>query len=382
MNFPAYQDIDLASVPLKWGYYVPGLIEQYRPDIELIGIGVDLARICDSHGHVKQSHDKVDYSWLPTEIEQALTRGQKVGLLVEDEHVLCPTNQQLTSIVNHYRDQPVYWLSQHEQGRVQQNYQIRHRMQCKMLELPWVILNECMMYNNVKQHRTPTVISRESGPHNKFFTLTGRYELFRKRLLEKLIEHGLDRHGMLTIQNTPDNMCAYDLGDQVTTEPYYPYGEQPHKMLAKMAAQFEQNNHWISFNTKNFLHIEQTYCDYPLTIIPETFYHDYFATEKSVWPALLGKLFLIFGSAGCMQYIQRFYDIDMSKFLNLEFDRMQIHSDHDIDLKLDHMLDSNRGFILNAHQVHDQYRDQLRAARNTLGPNLYRFVQDQIARIQ
>lgn len=382
MQFPKYRSIDLSTTPLKWGYYVPGLIQQHRPDIELIGIGVDLARICDSRGHVKTSHDKVDYSWLPEKIEQALARGQKVGLLVEDEHVFFPQNQQLTSIVNHYQDQAVYWLSEHDQDRIKKHYQERHQLQCKMLELPWGMLNECLMYNNVKQHGVSTVVSRGARPHNKFFTLTGRYEPFRKRLLEKLIDHGLGHHGLLTIQNTPYNDAAYDLGDQVTVEPHYPYGDHPNKMLAKMAAQFEQNNHWISCNTQNFLHIEQTYCHYPLTIIPETFYHDYFATEKSVWPILLGKMFLILGSQGCMQNIQRFYDVDMSKFLNLEFDYMPAVTTQQLDLKIDHMLASNREFILNAHQVYNQRRDQLQAARNTLGPHLYRFVQAQIARIQ
>jgi hypothetical protein len=226
------------------------------------------------------------------------------------------------------------------------------------------------------------VISRGARPHNKFFTVTGRYQPIRKRLLEKLIEHGLHHHGLLTIQNTTYNDCEYDLGNLVTVEPHYPYGDHPNKMQAKMAAQFEQNNHWISCNTRNFLHIEQTYCHYPLTIIPETFYIDYFSTEKSVWPALLGKMFLILGSQGCMQNIQRFYDVDMSQFLNLEFDRMPTVTTQQLDCKMDHMLDSNREFILNAHQVYDQYRDQLQAARNTIGPNIYKFVLAQLDLIQ
>jgi hypothetical protein len=130
------------------------------------------------------------------------------------------------------------------------------------------------------------------------------------------------------------------------------------------------------------LHIEQTYLHYPLAIIPETCPYDYFATEKSVWPALLGKLFLIFGSAGCMKYIQRFYDIDMSEHLDLEFDNIHPETDQDLDHKLDLMLDRNRAFVLNAHQFHDQNYQRLQAARNTLGPNLYRFVQEQVAQIQ
>jgi hypothetical protein len=318
---------------------------------------------------------------LPARIEHALQDNKKVGLLFEDEWVT-GRNDQFSDIVNHYQDRAVYCLTQHDSKRIDIHYRGTHGLQGKILELPWVILNECLMYNNAKQHRVPTVISKGAKPHNKFFTLTGRYEPFRKRLLEKLLDHGLDKHGRLTIQNTPYNNVAYDLGDRVTVEPHYPYGDQPIKTHAKMAAQFEQNNHWISCNTRNFLHIEQTYRNYPLTIIPETYYHDYFATEKSVWPILLGKLFLIVGSAGCMQYIQRFYDVDMSKFLNLEFDHMPTTTTPQLDCKIDHMLNCNREFILNAHQVYDQHRDQLRAARNTLGPNLYRFVQEQVAQIQ
>jgi len=381
MSFPSYRDINLATTPLKWGYYVPGLIEQHRPDIKLIEIHLDLTRVGNEHGHLEISHPDTDYNWLPARIEHALKANRKVGLLFEDEW-LSDRNDQFSDIVNYYQDQSVYCLTQHDRKKIDIHYRGTHRLRGKILELPWVILNECLMYNNVKQHRVPSVISKGSTPHNKFFTLTGRYEPFRKRLLEKLIEHGLDCHGRLTIQNTPGNTQAYGLGDRVAVEPHYPYGNQPIKSHAKMAAQFEQNNHWISCNTQNFLHIEQTYLRYPLAIIPETYFYNYFATEKSVWPALLGKLFLIFGSAGCMQYIQRFYDIDMSEFLNLEFDRMNIHNDQDIDRKLDLMLDLNRDFILNAHQFHDQNYQRLQAARNTLGPNLYQFVLEQVAQIQ
>jgi hypothetical protein len=384
MSFPAYRNIDLATTPLKWGYYVPGLIQQHRPDIELIDIHLDLTKVGDQLGHLEITHPDTDYSGLPARIEHALKNNKKVGLLLEDEWVT-ERNDQFSDIINHYQDQSVYCLTQHDQKRIEKQYQGTHRLQSKILELPWVILNECLMYNNAKQHRVPTVVARGSRVYNNqntFFTLTGRYEPFRKRLLEKLIDHGLDRHGLLTIQDTPYNNVAYDLGDQVSIEPRYPYGDQPIRSHAKMAAQFEQNNHWISCNTQNFLHIEQTYLHYPLAIIPETCPYDYFATEKSVWPILLGKLFLIFGSAGCMKYIQRFYDIDMSEHLDLEFDNIHPKTDQDLDHKLDLMLDRNRAFVLNAHQFHDQNYQRLQAARNTLGPNLYRFVQEQVARIQ
>lgn len=378
MKFPSYQSIDLPTTKLKWGYYVPALIEQYRPDIHLIDIHLDLSKFADSNGNLAIAHNEIDYSWLPHKIEQTLRSNQKIGLLVEDEHVAPDPNRQLIDIVNHYQDQSVYWLTQHDQKRFKKIYQNFHGMQCKILEFPWVILNECLMYNKVK----PTIVSRKTmirTGQNAFFTLTGRCELFRERLLEKLIEHGLHQHGLLTTLHVPHNP---DLKDHVTINTDGPYGDRFIKSHAPMAAQFLKKNIWIGCNTQNFLHLELAYQHYPLTVIPETFYQDYFSTEKSVWPALLGKLFLIFGSAGCMKYIQRFYDINLSEFLNLDFDSMEINNDQQLDLKLDCMLESNKNFISDPYKFYNQNYQRIQAARNTIGPNLYQFVLDQVDRIQ
>lgn len=383
MTFPSYRDIDLSKTKLKWGYYILGLIEQCRPDIELISIQVDPTQTCDEHGNVKQRHCDVDYNWLPARLEQAFGCNKKVGLVIEDEHVHFSLNPQLVSIVNHYQHYPLYWITQFDQKRSDLHYVAGQNIQCKILELPWIILNECLMYNNIKQHRVPTLVSRGSRPNNKFLTMTGRYEPFRKRLLQKLIEHDMHHHGLLTIQNTFDDEQPYDINSHITVEPQYPYHSHPNKQFSKMAAQFYINNQWIGCNTQNFLYIEQQYRSYPMVIIPETWVYHYFATEKSVWPILLGKLFLIFGSVDCMQYIQRFYDIDLSDFVNLEFDAIDPGVDDKIiDAKLDMMIAHNKDLILNAHEIHRQNYQRIQAARNTVGPNLYRFVVSQVAQIQ
>ena len=375
MQFPDYKSIDLTKTNLKWGYYVPGLIEQYRPDIELIGIYLDLSDYCDHNGHLIKHHDEADYSWLPQKIDQALKANKKIGLVVEDEHTTFFQNKQLIDIVNQYQNQPVYWLTQHFPKNIKKHYQDGYGLQCKMLEFPWVILNECLMYDKVK----PTVVSRTNmipNGQNNFFALAGRYEPWRKRFLEKLIEHDLHNHGKITVLNTPDR-ANYNLEFNVVLDSSIPYSNQPNKLHAKMAAQFLKKNTWISCNTANFLHLEQNYRNYPLTIIPETHFADYFSTEKSVWPILLGKLFLIFGSDGCMKYIQRFYDIDMSEFLNLEFDDMK-----NIELKMESMIKSNKDFILNSHRVYAKYYQQIQHAKHTIGPNLYQFLLHQIDQIQ
>ena len=144
-----------------------------------------------------------------------------------------------------------------------------------------------------------------------------------------------------------------------------------------MAAQHYQNGIWQSCNTQNFMYLEKTYVQYPLAIIPETAVVDYFSTEKSVWPILLGKMFLIVGRPGVMKYIQRFYDIEMSDFLDLEFDTVK-----NVDRRIEIMLTKNMQFILNSHKFYQQYHDRIQAARCTIGPNIYKFVLAQLDQIR
>ena len=197
-HWPAYQDIVLTSTPLKWGYYIPGLIGQYRPDIELIEIRLDFEKNTDCYGNVKHHHRDVDYSDLPGQIESALASGKKVGLLVEDEHVYYEKNHQLVAIVNRYQDNAVYWLTQYDSKRIQSIYRDRHGLECKILELPWLILNECLVYNYIKRFRVPTTIfsrRHQQDPTSNFFNVSGKYQSVRKQLLEALVDHGQDQYG-------------------------------------------------------------------------------------------------------------------------------------------------------------------------------------------
>jgi hypothetical protein len=387
-HWPDYQDIELASTPLKWGYYIPGLIGQYRPDIELIEIRLDFKKNTDCYGNIKYHHRNVDYSDLSGQIELALASGKKVGLLVEDEHVHYEKNHQLVEIVNRYQTNAVYWLTQYDSKRIQSIYRNQHGLECKILELPWLILNECLVYSYIKRFRVPTtILSRrhQQDSTSNFFNVSGKYEPFRKQLLETLVDHGLDQYGLLTVPKDSHDWYhsdKYQIGQQVQIELHAPYGTPPRRDHDKMAAQFFENNVWLSCNTQNFLHLERTYIKYPLAIIPETNMTNFFATEKSVWPALLGKMFLILGPAGCMSYVQRFYDVDLSQFVNLDFDQIDPVLPEHFSEKINCMLSQNRNFVVNAKQIYAQYQDQFQAAQDTIGPNIYKFVLAQLDLIQ
>jgi hypothetical protein len=125
------------------------------------------------------------------------------------------------------------------------------------------------------------------------------------------------------------------------------------------------------------LYLDQAYHDIPLAINPETVVSDFKSTEKSIWPILLGKLFLVYGRQGSMTWIQRFYDIDIARFANIEYDLISSSTD-----RLIKMVDDNRDLIKNAHSLYQQLQPELQEARWTLGANLYKFFVSQLEEIK
>ena len=380
INLPSYRDINLSKIPLKWGYYSIGLVEKYCPDLHLIGIRMNRKKNINQFGSIKLRHSEVDYSWLSAEIEQAIKSGKKAILLFNDEQIFYEKNDQLTEIINYYKDEPVYGISAFEPDRITQHYRDRHGLECNMLEFPFINFNECLVYDKIRSLRNcPYFLpNMDQNCDDTFFAVTGRYESFRKTLLTTLIDRKLNTHGILTILK--DNVELFsDLKEYITVDSYDPYYRVPVSDHEKMGAQFlETENIWLSCNTKNFLYIEQQYQKYPLVIVPESCPYDFFSTEKSFWPALIGKLFLTIGSLGSMNYMQKFYDVDMSKFLNLEFDR----ADVSIEERIEMMIDQNRDFILNSKKIYAENLDEIQTAKNTITPNMYKFLLSQLNKIE
>jgi hypothetical protein len=82
------------------------------------------------------------------------------------------------------------------------------------------------------------------------------------------------------------------------------------------------------------------------------------------------------GRPGTMKWIQRFYDIDLSQFVNLDYD-----SDGDTDSRLYRMISDNQQLIKNSSAVYQQLKSDLESARWTLGANMYKFFISQLESI-
>jgi len=197
-------------------------------------------------------------------------------------------------------------------------------------------------------------------------------------LIEYLIHKSLHREGLITVQNHANHPAHFR--DFTIENPALPYRHRNTKW-AKMAAQVQVNGVWITGNVENYLHIEQTY-DMPLIIHPETTTGIFQPSEKSFWPSLLGKMYLIYGPPGCMAYVQEFNDVPQSKFANTRFDAIMGHWQEQDSLdRLDAMLDDNLWMIRNARTIHQDLRKELEDARWTIGQNLYHCFLSQLEKI-
>lgn len=373
MAFPNYNNLRLDLYEKPWGYYVLGIIKYYRPDIELIDIRLDLKKTAP-RGWIEQRASQVDYSWLQPRIESALANKKSVALIVEDEHVYAERNKQLTTILNQYTDEPVYWVTQFPDTGISTVYRLNHRLKIKILELPWLLLNEALTYSRVCA--SDLQLDPKKSPYT-FLSMSGRYEPHKSKLLEELHNKNLDQYGLLTIPAEDYLRIPYGDKPYCKLEHFNPYAEVPIKHHDKMAAQFCINGVWISNNVKNFLYIEKEYLNIPVAINAETEVSNFFTTEKSIWPTLTGKLPLIYGQKYTMKYIQKYIDLDLSRVFDLEFDSVA-----EKNLRLDLLLTKNADVIKNGKDVYYQFQSEIQYSRQSLPINLYNFFVSQIEQIK
>jgi hypothetical protein len=364
--YPQYENLNLNNYDTLFGYYTLGFIQHHRPDLFIID--VKLKNRSWDNEHVLD-----DYDWLEIKIQQGLGQGRSVAIIAEDEHVVFLTNTRLTKILNNYVDSPVYWITMLDHA-AQASYRETHQFRIKMLELPWVLLNDCLTYYRVAN--TATNFEPNNNNHN-FFCLIGNTAFEHKvNLARELHKKHLSSYGLITVNSNwsfPEDLLEFC---QVNQEVVYdPLTNPDYPMIAR---QVNINGVWVSKNVENYLHIDQKYHHIPLAINPETVTVNFKSTEKSIWPILLGKLFLIYGRPGTMAWIQRFYDIDITRFANMTYDSIPERFSDSAKKRLSAMIDTNQDLIKNARDIQAQLHPELELARWTLGKNLYKFFVSQL----
>ena len=360
-SYPEFDQIDLSIYELIYGFRTLGFLKKHRKDCIFIT------------GDQWQDYDR--YEWLDQRIQQGLDQNKIVCMVPWDEDIISPLDtHKLSKVLNRYINDPV-WLITQLDSEAQKIYTFQHGIQCKIIELPWWLLNDCLSYYAVTNK-----IDNQIGKNN-YLCMLGRFEQHKFDVALALKKYQLDSYGLITIAYPdlypPENLNFCQAHKKV------PYTNLNQPLWPKMGAQVEINGVWVSSNVENFLFIEQEYSDIPLMINPETTCGIFFSTEKSLWPLLLGKLMLIHGRPGAMKYMQRFYDVDFSSYANLNFDQQSDNwTSQGHQARLELLINQNQQLIQNCSEIYQHLYPELESARWTLGRNMYKYFIEQLDKIQ
>lgn len=364
--YPSFDELDFTRYELFGGFHSLGFIKYHRPDIHLI----DLDEVCGLN-HLRPTDPRVLRA-LEQEIEHNLSKGLNVCLVICDEITL-PIQPELSALVNRYKNDR-FWFFTILAPQQQKIYTFQGGVECKILEIPWIMLNDVLCYYHVCKslpRRSPDVTSHQ------YLCMANRHDIHKQDLLCALRDNHLDSYGLITVTGSnawPDDVRSFAQSNSI---PFY----QQRTRYPWNAAQVEMSGLWVSANVENYMHIESTY-DMPLMINPETTTGIFHSSEKSFWPALLGRLYLIYGQPWSMSLVQRFHDVEQSSWADISFDEMEgdwsLAANRD---RLAAMIERNRYLITHARDIYADLKDQLENARWTLGRNLYHFTLDRLRTI-
>lgn len=360
---PEYPQLDLYNCPLFEGYYSLGLILKYRPDIALVPLR--LAR------RDQWQDADINYALLKQIIDKELSNDKKVFIVPWEEDIMGEPDPALTELLNSYQDRLVYLITEMD-AECQKIYTFQHQICCNILELPFVLVNDAIVYAAV---RPQVELSEPNKTEYNYLCMVGRPEEHKYSLVKSLIDNELAEYGLITVAGrAPIDIKSYCKINLKT--PRYEKSVLLTKHR-KEAAQLQINGLWCSSNVENYLHIETTY-NMPLIVHSESTVGIFPATEKSMWPVLLGKLYLIHGHPGIMSWIQRFHDVDQRQWANVDFDSINGYTKENHAQRLQTMIESNRQLITSAAEIYQQLKPELEEARSTFVQNLYSFFASQI----
>lgn len=365
-KFPDLQQLNLQETPLVHGFYTLGIIEKYCPDVAMVFMR--LAR------NDQWTGADLNPELLSDRITTELKKNKKVLVVPFDEYVMLD-DYDFSSVLNQFENDPVYFVT--EMDSEQSLYwRFQKNLKCKILELPFILVNDAICYNKVAHLKSTK--SAPKSQHN-FLCMINRSEDSKYDLCKMLLDLDLAKYGLVTYRSND----APDLIKQNfvynANGPLSP-GCLPTKYRQE-AGQVYDNGILASSNVINYFFIEENY-DAPLIINPESTVGIFPATEKSLWPALLGRMYLIYGHQRIMSWVQRFSSYGPEHFCDLTFDRVEGYNKEDHLLRLETMLMKNTDLIQNARKIYKDHEYKLTRNRTDIVENLYKFFVTQLEVLQ
>jgi len=356
---PHYNNLDITKYDTIYGVYTLGFIKKHFPNIGIIDPSYFIGDKCEN----------LDL-WLENKIKSMLQKYEKVCIIPYEEDIFDFLGA-YSKIVNKFVNEELYhitllntynddWLLLYEE----------YNIKCKIVEFPWVLLNDCLTFKRIKQQYNPTYTQYIKDVN--YLCMIGRPESHKINLVSELYNQGLHKYGLLTY--TQGSGLAYPpelLHIMETIKP--PYNDKKDDIIAKETGCVIMNDIVISLNVVNLFYIIENFHNIPLIINPETSVGIFNMTEKSTWPILAEKLFLIYGGSNIMQWIQRYYDIDMSTVFNISFDSIEGYNSKDSYERLYHLINDNVEIIKDCKQIYEYLKPQLKIASDRLPENMYNY---------
>ena len=372
LQYPNFDQVDIFSYPKVWGFYTLGMMKHHHPDIHFI--------MPDQWESIE------DYAWLTEEIRQGLNNNKKVCVVPWDEIILTSISLELSKSLNQFKNDPVWLVTQLPVDR-QKLYTFQYQIDCKIVEVPWWMVNESLCYYGVSLLREVNITESDTN----YVCMLGRYEPHKLNLAKQLHQHNLAKFGKITASKGrwPTDWSAYcesHFDNEIFKQYLVDAGVNSPKIkdfkrINGEAAKVEYNNRLISVNTKNYVILEDELQNVPMIINTETSCGIFLSTEKSIWPILLGKIFLLSGQVGIMDYVQRFLNYNLSDIVDLDFDQVGGYTNEDHVLRLQKMLTNNRKLIENCLDVYQEKQSILQQNRIDFGKNMYNFLVNQLETI-
>jgi hypothetical protein len=365
IDIPNLIELDFSNIPLVHGYYSLGIIKKYRPDVELVFMRLS------SNDQWKDSD--LDCSLLTDIIQRHLDNNKIVFVVPFEEYVMNDVDYDFSKILNQFVDDPVYFVTEMDQEQ-SLYWRFQKNVKCKILEIPFILINDAVCYFKIagSANQTPPESS-----HN-FLCMVNRPESSKYDLLEKIYKLGLHKYGLVTYR---DRHAPEFVKQNFIFNKNGPLDPQNLPTSNRQeAGQVLINNILVSSNVANYVHIQTTY-DIPLIINPESTVGIFPATEKSLWPSLLGRMYLIYGHQRIMHWPQRFSSYGPENFCNMSFNNVEGYANKDHELRLEKMLVDNQYLIKHARDVYKQHHSKLEKNKTDFIFNLYNFFKNQISNL-
>jgi len=350
------------------------MINEFYPTIGIIAVNDFLIR----------GYDTMD-EWLDILIKKKLELHGKVLVIPDEEDLIYNEHiymKVISNILNNYKNEEVYFVTQYNTNNedwllLYETYNIS----CKIVELPWTLLNDCITFDAIKPFYKFNHDKKNDAQYN-YLCMTGRPSEHKINLVNELYEQKLHHYGLLTYKKgTKHNYYNNLWSIMIENDPIVSIDEE-NNIIGQEYGGISINNITTSCNVRNTFNIIEEYDSIPLIIHSESFNGLFFSTEKSIWPILTEKLFLIDGRFETMAWIQRFYDIDISLFANIQYDTIHgYNNDEGCKHRTKQMIIDNQELIQNSFDIYSDLKPLIQNAASKLGENLFNFSIHQLKQI-